>query len=228
MSTPAPATTEWVPLWDLNGGVNLDYKGAWAAGTYKDGEIVVHNGIAYLCVRQTTKTPTPWPVALPYGTSLPASPVDGQEAVLVDSVTNPSYQWRFRYNAQSTAANKWECVGGAEWVATIETEDTTTSPTYVDLANGPIFTVPRAGVYNVRHGASVKHNTANGTVYLAVSGVNIDCVLNCPVANQQVPIGRAGRINLSAGQAFRLMVAQASGIATYSKRHLTIAPVRVS
>ena len=42
-----------------------------------------------------------------YGTTLPASPVDGQEAILVDSVTNPTYQWRFRYNAGSTSAYKW-------------------------------------------------------------------------------------------------------------------------
>src|SRR6516164_5696483 len=54
--------------------------------------------------------------ALGYGTSLPGSPIDGQEYVLVDSTTNPSYQWRFRYNAASTSAYKWEHVGGAPYV----------------------------------------------------------------------------------------------------------------
>jgi hypothetical protein len=33
-----------------------------------------------------------------YGTKLPGSPVDGELAGLVDSVINPSFQWRFRYN----------------------------------------------------------------------------------------------------------------------------------
>jgi hypothetical protein len=47
-----------------------------------------------------------------YGTTLPAGPVDGQEAILVDSLTNPTYQWRFRYNAGSALAYKWEFIGG--------------------------------------------------------------------------------------------------------------------
>src|SRR6516164_9624771 len=51
---------------------------------------------------------------IPYGTTLPASPVDGQEAILVDSITNPTYQWRLRYNAGSTSAYKWEFVGGPD------------------------------------------------------------------------------------------------------------------
>jgi PKD repeat protein len=51
---------------------------------------------------------------VPYGTTLPASPADGQEAILVDSTTNPSYQWRFRYNAGSSSAYKWEYVGGTD------------------------------------------------------------------------------------------------------------------
>ena len=35
-----------------------------------------------------------WAPLAAYGTTLPASPLNGDEAVLVDSVTNPSYQWR--------------------------------------------------------------------------------------------------------------------------------------
>ena len=48
-----------------------------------------------------------------YGTSLPASPVDGLEYTLVDSVSTPTYTWRFRYNAGSSSAYKWEFIGGA-------------------------------------------------------------------------------------------------------------------
>ena len=53
--------------------------------------------------------------AVYYGTTFPVSPADGQEAILVDSVTNPSYQWRFRYNAGSSSPYKWEFVGGPPW-----------------------------------------------------------------------------------------------------------------
>src|SRR5215471_11591990 len=86
---------------------DLYYLGDWVAGTYKEGDIVVYNGVAYMAVRQTSATPVPWAAgqaSLSYGTTLPSNPVDGQEAVLVDSVTAPTYQWRFRYNAQSTSA----------------------------------------------------------------------------------------------------------------------------
>jgi hypothetical protein len=40
---------------------DLRYDGAYAAGSYTDGDIVVQNGVAYLCVRPTTAAPTPWP-----------------------------------------------------------------------------------------------------------------------------------------------------------------------
>src|SRR4029077_1979087 len=74
------------------------------------------------------------PPGTAYGTTLPASPTDGQEAVLVDSVTNPTYQWRFRYNAGSSSAYKWEFVGGPQIIS------------FGTAANLGIV-VPRAGDY---------------------------------------------------------------------------------
>ena len=68
-------------IWDTNlyrGGANLlktddslvvggtidgdmhQYVGDWAAGSYQDGDMVVYNGVAYLCVRPTSAAPTPW------------------------------------------------------------------------------------------------------------------------------------------------------------------------
>jgi len=38
------------------------YLGDWAAGSYKDGDMVVYNGITYLCVRDTSAAPTAWTV----------------------------------------------------------------------------------------------------------------------------------------------------------------------
>jgi len=89
-----------------------------------------------------------------YGTTLPVNPVDGQEAILVDSLTNPTYQWRFRYNAGSSSAYKWEFVGGAPAQAEIETLENTASTSYVSLATaGPSFAIPRAGEYLIEIGA---------------------------------------------------------------------------
>jgi hypothetical protein len=59
---------------------------------------------------------TPADVAnIPYATTFPASPYDGQEAILVDSTTNPQWKWRFRYNAASISPYKWEFIGGAPY-----------------------------------------------------------------------------------------------------------------
>ena len=99
-----------------------------------------------------------------YGTSLPASPQNGQEAILVDSLTAPTYQWRFRYNASRADANKWEFIGGAPASAIVATAEATTSTSYVALTTpGPSITVPRAGIYDVRIGCDVNAIDQSGS-----------------------------------------------------------------
>jgi len=86
-----------------------------------------------------------------YGTSLPASPADGQEAILVDSTTNATYAWRFRYNAAASSPYKWEFVGG--------------SP-----ANpGNQFTCPRAGLYSCVFGTETGNGGTTSPAEFAVS-----------------------------------------------------------
>jgi len=107
-------------------------------------------------------TSTPWvplwplspPPTLAYGTSLPASPVDGQEAILVDSVTAPTYQWRFRYNAASTSPYKWEYIGGAPMRHEMAASQSISGSAYVNAPTpGPTLVVPLAGEYLVEYGA---------------------------------------------------------------------------
>lgn len=244
MSTPNPATSPWVPLWDLNGGVNLNYRGAYVAATqYIDGDIVILNGIAYMCVRPTLNPPAVWPMApgvTAYGTSLPASPYDGQEAVLVDSVTNSSYTWRFRYNAQSTSAYKWEFVGGNAWQAIPATSGETTSslhPVLVDLASGPSLIAPRAGDYFAEFSLHASNNTAGqqygaGPAFGSAGAVaNADLILAfSPAAGQSFFLGRKARLNgVAAGDSIRIRYcAIGGGTANFERRHLQITPVRVS
>jgi len=141
-------------------GADLVYDGDYpATSPYTDGDIVVYNGIAYLCVVPTSAAPVPWPggpVPVPpyptpaYGTSLPASPTDGQQAILVDSITAPTWSWLFRYNAGSTNANKWEFLGGPPIESGPQGSCTcTTASTWVDASGGPAITVPRSGVYKL-------------------------------------------------------------------------------
>jgi len=168
MSTPNPGTTNWVPLWDLNGGIDLRYLGDWVSGSYRDGDVTIYQGTAYVCVRPTTAAPTPWAtsVALGYGTTLPASPYNGQEYVLVDSTTAPTFTWRFRHNANSTSTYKWEFVGGSTYLA-YEDNDITMQvvPTYGP--QGPVLAIPRAGYYCLRTTSYFYHPT-DATSYAAV------------------------------------------------------------
>lgn len=110
----------------------------------------------------------PGPTPISYGTSLPTNPIDGQEAILVDSITNPSYQWRFRYNAQSTSAYKWEFVGGSPALAQIMAGQSITTPN-VWVVAAPSFTVPRAGDYLCQWHNRMTGTGGQGTVSSGIS-----------------------------------------------------------
>lgn len=173
-----------------------------------------------------------WDFAASYALTLPASPVDGQEAVLVDSLTAPTYQWRFRYNAGSASTFKWEFVGGAPAYAAVETSETTASGTAVDLATvGPTITVPRAGDYLLRWSGSSLHTvTGNNTVIaLARNGVEITRTVAYHTANfEQVHSAILKLTGLSASDIFKLMYLTSAATATFMRRRLEIVPVRVS
>lgn len=95
------------------------------------------------------------------GTTLPASPVDGQEYILVDSLTAPTFHWRFRYLA-AKASNKWIFIGGTPITAYVDAVDSTASTAYVALANpGPSITVPVAGDYTVEVGSAHQGSSNN-------------------------------------------------------------------
>lgn len=97
---------------------------------WRDNMIVLHDGVV--------------------STTLPGSPVNGDRVTFVDSTTNPSYQFDLRYNASSSSAYKWECVGSGGAL-----EGTTA------------ITIPRAGDWYVELGA-------RGTLFSAAVQVTID------------------------------------------------------
>jgi hypothetical protein len=98
-----------------------------------------------------------------YGIALPSSPTDGMEYVLVDSVSAPSYQWRFRYNAGSASSYKWEFIGGSPAQVEVATNETTSSASFTALTTaGPSFTLPRAGDYMVGIGCTIGKSSGSG------------------------------------------------------------------
>ena len=227
-------------------GADLVYDGDFTGASYKDGDIVVYNNVAYLCTAPTSAAPTAWPGGPPgaapnyvvaYGTSLPASPTDGMEAVLVDSVTNPTYQWRFRYNGQSTATYKWEFVGGSDGISIITTDETNAvaDSQYKDLTTpGPDFIVPRAGDYFAAAQADNYHTATPWSVSVAPALPGG----SPPVTTGNIagPTGNAidgfcrVRFNaLTAGQTIRVRYANGTtGTAHHRSRHLWVTPIRVS
>ena len=113
-------------------------------------------------IRITLATPisnAPAGALLPvqYGTSLPTSPVDGQECILVDSLTVPSYQWHMRYNAQGTTSNKWECIGGmSKTIQQWANINMAVNNTWTPIPTMAALTAPYPGLYEVCWGANLQ------------------------------------------------------------------------
>jgi len=185
-----------------------------------------------------------------YGTQLPSNPIDGQEAILVDSLTNPAYQWRFRYNAGSSVAYKWEFVGGAFYHRTSITGDTQTNlSTWEALPNSPFFTVPRTGIYDFQVNEGITAGANAGMAYtglcvgtgatLAVSlGTNVNIEPGVPLAvSGEAANSFTDRILCNAGDVIRmahwstvagLARGSGSGSSFGRGRELRVLPVKVS
>ena len=147
---------------DATGSTGAAGQGVPTGGS--TGQALVKNsGTNYDTAWSTITVPT-----VPIGTTLPASPSNNDEAILVDSLTAPTYSWRFRYVSGITGANKWIFIGGAPWVSVVGS-GTIASASYTDFpSSNPSMVAPRAGLYLIRIGGSI-YGTAGATssVYVA-------------------------------------------------------------
>jgi hypothetical protein len=178
---------------------------------------------------------TPADVAnIPYGTSLPASPFNGQEAILVDSTTNPSYAWRFRYNAGSTSTYKWEFIGGAPSLAYEAVDFVISTPTPA----GPVLTAPRAGQYVLQHSSFGYSPDSVGSYFYgifvpypsgsALSGGDTPNV-GFPVLNLAVELFHEYIYTVpTAAQGLAFQITPGPGTVHSRQRSSSILPVRVS
>jgi hypothetical protein len=180
-------------------------------------------------------------VTFAYGTTLPASPVDGQIAILVDSLTNPSYQWMFRYNAGSTSAYKWEFIGGAPLGAFIAADEPLTADgSWRDATTvGPAVTVPRAGEYAVSAACGAYNSSAVAGAMIGVTigaGTPVDpfmALINLTAINVTSWLSVVPSIGLvaAASDSIRARYVAGTGGAGaghVNRRMLSVAPKRVS
>jgi len=94
----------------------------------------------------------------PLVTTLPGSPVDGQECYYQNAaMATAGLVWHLRYRAAAAGAYKWEVLGGAGlYSEVVAAEASAATAAYVDLATvGPQVTLPLAGDYDVHIGARI-------------------------------------------------------------------------
>jgi len=171
-----------------------------------------------------------------YGTTFPVNPLDGQEHILVDSLTASTYQWRFRYNANASSAYKWEFIGGPP-ILTIGGSVVCTSTSVVAMTGAPTTTVPRTGIYNEELSASVGNNgvasggyTGYGRALHSVSGaVDVGLAMAAAAwAAGSTYLARTGVV-LNAGETITWQAYLNSAVSTtVSSGRVTLTPVRVS
>lgn len=173
------------------------------------------------------------------GTSLPASPIDGQVYHYVADATN-GIIWQMRYRSASASTYKWEWVGGGELRAELRTTGSTTSTSYVDLPGAGLSLVaPRAGDYLVNFHVVYGHTvgTAFGIVAVKVGGAAVDednhgllCqteVANCNVVqNEQVDV-----LAVAASTTLKMQYRTASNTMTFNNEAggaswMTLRPLR--
>jgi hypothetical protein len=238
--TPLGADTKVPAIYLPTSGGAIDYENAWVAGTaYQPGDVVIHNGIEYLAVNPSTgQTPPPSPAVagatvIPLVTTLPASPFDGQEVDLTDSLLTPSWVWRFRYVA-AAPTNKWKFVGGMPRVVEVVTSEASPLTTFADWPTpGPIWTPPLAGEYEIRlsahyQGAAPNAGTMAVKIGAAATQEGDGVYATASLAGQIASFSRTFRKTLAVAE-LRVQSRQSSGsgASLWSNRVLAVTPVAV-
>jgi hypothetical protein len=213
------------------GATDLSYKGDWVAGTYNDGDIAIKDGVAYMATKTTAQVPTAWPnqgsaVGIAPAVTLPSSPADGQQAILVDSLTVPTYSWLLQWSA---AAARWLYIGGASASSEVDASEAVvaTFTNYQDLTTvGPQFTAPRAGVYELSYGAVGQEQTYMSPKIGAAATSDNDRTQVVTGSSATMSVSRARRKTLAQGDLVKLQYRSADANArTFVNRWLKVLPV---
>jgi hypothetical protein len=215
-----------------------DAKGDLIAATGADvfAKVTVGANDLVLVADSTQSTGVKWGGAH-YAITLPGSPVDSQEAVLVDSLTLATYQWRFRWNNSSVNTDKWEFIGGSPAKAQILTDQTAPSgAAWVNLGTtGPQIQALRSGVYAWAVMAQAEDTTGSGNMEARIGVAEND---GTPTIWGLNNINSTSQWNSVAAQGELVVATPGNNIRTrywargttshFQHRQLLVWPVRVS
>jgi hypothetical protein len=192
------------------------------------------DGLAWTLVQQrapmiTSATMSAAPFTTPY---------DGQEIILTDSLTAPTYDWRFRYNAGSGSAYKWEFIGGTQPLLATAIgayEAIPGTAVFGDCATLTRFVVPRAGDYEAITFGQFSANAAGVLMQMGivsntgVSGAATAVALTLAGNAYHAPMTHSDRIpGIAAGGDIRARYYTSPAGGLVANRWIRAWPVRVS
>lgn len=170
-------------------------------------------------------------------TTLPATPEDGQQAILVDSTAAPSWAWLMQY---SLAAGEWIFIGGSPASSEIVNTEGTSSTSYADLATvGPSFQVPYAGVYEIEYGAwgIGKSSGVWGSDWVtpkvgAAAASDDDSIQGAGTTSGNTQISSSRKIRKTAGKndviKLQYRISGSPGPAQFARRFIKVTPVTIT
>jgi hypothetical protein len=173
----------------------------------------------------------------PLVTSLPGSPVDGQECYFQADATK-GVVWALRYRTAASGSYKWEVTGGPPLAAQTVSAAQTASTTYVAI-DGPGVTVPLAGDYIVEvsiYGYGSPNPGAIGLASPKIGAAAADdnnaaiFTASAAAGASQFTVSVKRLLTIAAAAtavAVNYKVAAAGGAVNFPARVLSVAPVRV-
>jgi hypothetical protein len=174
-------------------------------------------------------------------TSLPVSPVNGQDAYYLADATN-GIVWHFKYRTASASASKWEFVGGQALHSAVATnQGGVIGASYVDLAtSGPAVTLALAGDYWVELGATATTDAPGQAVMSfnigATAAVDANSLTIVAFARTDASPGpdrnRRTRVRLTGVAAGTTLTAKyratAAVTTNFADRMMAVTPIRVT
>lgn len=115
-----------------------------SAEVYEQPAAPASPGVGAIWIDTDDVAPT-WTSGVPFVTTLPTNPVDGQEVYYQVDAT-AGIIWHLRYRAASASAYKWEFIGGPPLTVKSTGAQASTGGGWF---SAPVVTIPRAGDYRL-------------------------------------------------------------------------------